>query len=199
MAGPRAADKARTALEAWIKRSRRYFKEQGWDDFRAISIEIAGSEDIYGPHGKGQAIREVMGKYGVHHNDPKALAFASREMAYLATSGPPAMTGFAAGRARPQPLMRVHSTRVDKESVPVRVILGEQLIIEKVYTSESSHAIQALDYSGALPTSDEVKRVVVELEQLVFARSGDKGDNANIGLILSTPRICAVYRRATNG
>jgi len=187
MAGPRSADKARTALDAWIKRTRRYFKQQGWEDYRQVSIEIAGAEDTYGKHSKAQDSREVMGKYGVHHNDPQALMFASREMAYLATSGPPAMSGFGAGRVRPQPLMRVHSTLMPKRDVEVKVVLGQALKTLAVYDNESSPVNQRMDYDGELPQSDPLGRVSVELEQLVFARSGDKGDNANIGLICRKP------------
>ncbi len=187
MAGPRAADKARTALNAWIARTRQYFKQQGWEDYRQVSIEIAGAEDIYGPHSRAQDTREVMGKYGLQHNDPQALQFASHEMAYLATSGPPAMSGFAAGRARPQPLMRVHSTLIAKRDVKVKVVLGQTLLFNEALASEASSATPPLDFTGALPQSYPRERVTVELEQLVFARSGDKGDNANIGLICRRP------------
>lgn len=187
MAGPRAADKARTALQAWVARTRHYFAQQGWEDYRQVSIEIAGAEDIYGPHSRAQDTREVMGKYGVHHDDPQALQFASREMAYLATSGPPAMSGFAAGRARPQPLMRVHSALTPKRDVNVKVVLGQTLLFDQAFASEASSATPPLDYTGALPQSHPQARVTVELEQLVFARSGDKGDSANIGLICRRP------------
>jgi hypothetical protein len=187
MAGPRAADKARTALEAWVTRTSRYFKQQGWQDYRQVSIEIAGAEDTYGKHSRAQNTREVMGKYGVHHNDPKALVFASREMAYLATSGPPAMTGFGAGRVQPQPLMRVHSTLILKRSIQVKVVLGKEQVVQAVYINDASSVTAQVDYCGDLPESDPLGRVTVDLERLVFARSGDKGDNANIGIICRRP------------
>ena len=48
--GPRALDKARTALEAWIRRVRQYFEEQGLPDFREVDLEYFGAEHTYGPH-----------------------------------------------------------------------------------------------------------------------------------------------------
>ena len=187
MAGPRAADKARTALEAWVARTRRVFKDKGWGDYRQVSIEIVGAEDTYGPHSQGQNTREVMGKYGVHHDNPQALTFASMEMAYLATSGPPAMTGFGAGRVRPQPLMRVHSTMIDKFLVPVTVQLGSTVIKQEAYLSTESTRREPLGFTGKLPSAPNDQWIDVPLANLVFARSGDKGDNANIGLLSRTP------------
>jgi hypothetical protein len=189
MAGPRSADKARTSLNAWVERTRRVFAERGMDDYRQVSIEIAGAEGIYGPHARQDDTREVMGKYGLHHDSKEALVFAAMEMAYLATSGPPAMTGFGAGRARPQPLMRVHSCFVDKHLVPVKVQLGKELIIDKVYASASSETVTPLSYAEGVALDDGLEMQIVTLDRLVFARSGDKGDNANIGLISRRPEF----------
>lgn len=195
MAGPRSSDKARASLNAWIKRTRKAFEVKGWDDYRRVSIEIAGAEDTYGPHSTQYNSREVMGKYGLHHNDKKALMFASMEMAYLATSGPPALSGFGAGRARPQPLMRVHSTMLDKSLVNVIVQLGDKVIIDKCYQNEASNTTQSpsLKTIAAPDTASEMQTVT--LDALVYARSGDKGDNANIGLICRRPSYLPYIER----
>ncbi len=187
MAGPRSADKARTGLNAWLTRTREVFEEKAWGDYRRTSIEIAGAEELYGPHSQQQNSREVVGKFGLHHDNKSALTFAAMEMAYLATSGPPAMAGFGAGRARPQPLMRVHSTLIDKSLIPVNVLLGDATIIKKHYQNDDSMAsIPASIESIPSPdTKAEMRRV--PLETLVYGRSGDKGNNANIGLICRKP------------
>ena len=184
MAGPRSAEKARTALDAWVRRTQHQFIALGWDDYRRVDIQIAGAEDGYGPHSRAQNTREVMGKFGLHHDNRQALVFASMEMAYLATSGPPGMSGFGAGRARPQPLMRVHSCMLEKRHVPVKVQLGDQIIIKNSYESDASLAAKQPAYKADDQASLEADDMVsVPLERLVFGRSGDKGDNANIGLI----------------
>lgn len=191
MGGLRCADKARTSLNAWVERTRRVFAERGLPDYREVSIEIVGAEDTYGPHARTQNTREVMGKYGLHHNSREALQFASNEMAYLATSAAPGMSGFGAGRARPQPLMRVHSTLINKSKVPVKVQLGNELIVEKCYDDAETSAlnpkckmqIEPLEYIG--------ESIQVPLEKIAYARSGDKGDNANIGIIARQPEYLA--------
>jgi hypothetical protein len=183
MGGQRCADKARTSLNAWVKRTRSAFTAKGLDDYRAVSIEIIGSEDTYGPHARSQNTREVMGKYGLHHNDKNALIFASAEMAYLATSATPGMSGFGAGRTRPQPLMMVHSTLINKDAVPVKVQVGDNIIADRCYSTTQDSAPTAKYHYQLDPTDGSIATKVVELEQLAYARSGDKGNNANIGII----------------
>jgi hypothetical protein len=87
--GLRARDKAQTCLEAWVKRVRRHFEENGIEDFRAVDFEYLGAEHSYGPHANPavQAGREIVAKFGLHHDDPNALQFAANEMMYLGTSG----------------------------------------------------------------------------------------------------------------
>jgi hypothetical protein len=187
MAGLRSDKKARASLDAWVKRTRGVFKAKGWADYREVSLDVVGTESIYGPHGCVEDSREVMGKYGLHHDSREALKFAAMEMAYLATSATPGMTGFGFGRAQPQPLMKVHSTLLDKNQVVVKVQLGSDIIIDRAYeTSEISIPAAKskfpMDISGAqFETQQEM--VEVPLEQLAYARSGDKGDNANIGIV----------------
>jgi hypothetical protein len=187
MAGLRSDKKARASLDAWVKRTRGVFKAKGWADYREVSLDVVGTESIYGPHGCVEDSREVMGKYGLHHDSREALKFAAMEMAYLATSATPGMTGFGFGRAQPQPLMKVHSTLLDKNQVVVKVQLGSDIIIDRAYeTSEISIPAAKskfpTDISGAqFETQQEM--VEVPLEQLAYARSGDKGDNANIGIV----------------
>ena len=140
MGGLRAADKARASLQAWVERTRRVFSEKGLPDYRQVCIEIIGAEDTYGPHAKTQDTREVMAKFGLHHDSFEALLFASHEMAYLATSATPGMSGFSAGRVKPQPLMRIHSALLDKNEVAVTVQLGDKVLVDKTY-GEAKRAI----------------------------------------------------------
>ncbi len=183
IAGLRAAEKARCNMDAWVARTRRYFAEHGLEDYRRVSLEVIGAEDTYGPHAAARGTREVMAKFGLHHDNPRALQFAANEMAYLATSAAPGMSGFAAGRARPQPLMKIHSALLDKSEVTVTVQLGESKLLNQSYQTKDRSSprpkarqqLPAFDYQGEwLP---------VPLEKLAYARSGDKGNNANIGVI----------------
>jgi len=197
IAGLRAADKARVNLNAWVKRTEQYFSENNIAPYEEVSIEIVGTEDTYGPHKQNIEPREVMAKYGLQHNSPKALTFASAELAYLATSATPGMTAFGISRTKPQPLMRVHSTLIDKRNVPVLIQLNDKVIIEQCYLSKADSPDSELaefgfnqtELNAVKPQSDWQE---VILEQLAYARSGDKGDNANIGVIARKPEYMAL-------
>jgi hypothetical protein len=192
ISGLRAADKARCDMDAWIKRTRRYFAGHGIADYRQVSLEVIGAEDTYGPHARALDTREVMGKYGLHHDNPAALKFAAAELAYLATSGPPAMSGFGAGRARPQPLMVVHSALIDKDQVPVTVQLGDTVLFEQCYLTPALSTATAKYQMQIAPCDHQGDWIEVPLEQLAYARSGDKGNNANIGIIARKPEYLSL-------
>ena len=201
MGGQRSALKARTSLEAWVKRTQKVFAQKGIADYRQVCIEIIGAEDTYGPHATAQNTREVMGKFGLHHNSKEALIFASMEMAYLATSATPGMSGFAAGRVRPQPLMRVHSTLIDKTAVAVTIQLGSKVIVNRVFESAASTKTPKCTFGPQVSKAqidDNQPMVEVPLEQLAYARSGDKGNNANVGIIARKPEyLPALYQQLT--
>lgn len=184
LAGPRSADKARTGAEAWIRRVRKAFNERGIPDFRDVSIEVVGAEAVYGPHGQANDTREVMCKFGLHHNDPKALAFASAELAYLGTSGTPGMSGLGGGRVKPQPLMRIHSGLIKKADVSVKVQVGDTVISEEPYDVEETSNLANGPAMPVAPAEVQSDWVEVSLEALCYARSGDKGNKANVGLMV---------------
>lgn len=192
IAGPRARDKALTNLNAWVGRTRKALKAKQLPDYRQVSIEALGSEEIYGPHARAQDTREVLGKFGLHHDMREALVFAAAEMAYLATSAAPGMSGFGAGRARPQPLMKVHSGLIAKSDVPVTVQLGEEIVSERCYEGAESTPTSH-DEVPKVPSIAEKRHLVsVPLEVLAYARSGDKGDHANIGLMAREDRFLPI-------
>ncbi len=187
--GLRARDKAQTCFEAWITRVRRYFNDNGMADFRAVDMEYLGTEHSYGPHANEalKNTREVVAKFGLHHDDPNALQFAANEMMYLGTSGAPGMYGLGGGRPRPSGLIQIHSALLDKSCVPVTVQLGSEVLSNKTYESVSSAPTPKCHFEI---DDHETREGAVEvlLEKLAFARSGDKGNNANIGVIARQAR-----------
>ncbi|MDH3491306.1 MAG: DUF1446 domain-containing protein [Gammaproteobacteria bacterium] len=183
MGGPRVADKIRTSLNAWVDRTKRVFEARGLGDYRDVCIEVIGAEDTYGPHARTGDTREAMGKYGLHHDSREALQFAAAEVAYLATSATPGMSAFGAGRARPQPLMRVHSALLAKEQVQVQVQVGNKIVKNQSYQSPGASTPAVNSHFEVDESNVQDDWVDIELGRLVYARSGDKGRNANVGVI----------------
>ena len=182
-----AAKKGRASANAIIEKVRRQLLAQNMGDFTGVDIHCIGAEETYGPHARDGAknTREVVVKIAVHHPQPKALKLFAREIAQAATAMSPGFTGFFGG-GRPEPSMipKLWSTLVPKTQVPIEVQVGEMKLAVMVPT-QGGFVAPALE----LPKSDgppvvlEGTIIQVPLHRLALARSGDKGDHANIGVI----------------
>jgi len=188
LGGREAAAKGRHSAEAIIKKTRRLFAEKGMADYRDVSIEVIGSEATYGPHARAQDSREVVVKIAAKHDQKEALSLLGREIAPMSTGGVVGMTGsFGAGRASPSPVIRMFSCLVPKTTVPVTVdIAGHRIALQEGARSGGFDA-------GSLPVEAPPAKPLtgatetVPLVALAYGRSGDKGDNANIGIFARRP------------
>ena len=182
-----------TAPTPIIKKTRRMFREKNMGDYRDLSIEIIGGEATYGPHARTQDSREVVVKIAAKHDQKEALGLLGREIAPMATGGVVGMTGsFGAGRASPSPVIRMFSCLVPKTLVPVTIeIDGRSITMER---AAKSGGFTAADLPAEAPpapplptTGPNAATETVPLVALAYGRSGDKGDNANIGIFARRP------------
>ena len=199
--GREAAAKAQCVAAAILKRTRRLFAEAGYGDYRSVSIEELGAESMYGPHARTQGTREVILKIAVAHAEERALELFAREIFPSATSMAQGITGFTGGRPAVQPIMRLASCLVPKSQLHVTVEVDgrrEEWVpqvpspLERRTARASSPAAAA---SGPSP-GHEGRAVDVPLVRLAHARSGDKGDTANIGVIARRPEFVPVLAEA---
>jgi hypothetical protein len=193
LGGREAVAKGQASADAIIKKTRRMFRERNMGDYRDLSIEIIGGEATYGPHARTQDSREVVVKIAAKHDQKEALALLGREIAPMATGGVVGMTGsFGAGRSSPSPVIRMFSCLVPKTLVPVTIeIDGRSITME---CAAKSGGFTAADLpieppaAPPLPTSGpNAATETVPLVALAYGRSGDKGDNANIGIFARRP------------
>lgn len=182
-----AARKGRASASAVVDKVRRQLLTAGWGDFTGVDIHCIGAEESYGPHARAgaAATREVVVKIAVQHVNPKALKLFSREIAQAATGMAPGFTGyFGGGRPEPHMVPRLFSTLVPKPQVPVEVVVGEarhavQIPAGVPYEPPAAEPVHAAEAP--------VDAVEVPLIRLAWARSGDKGDHANIGVAARRP------------
>ncbi len=182
-----AAAKGRRTAEAILKRTRRLFVDRNLADYREASIEILGAEATYGPHARAAGAREVMVKIGVRHDTREALEIFAREIAPAALAMAPGITGLYGGRPSVQPAVRLFSFLIDKDRVPAAVTIDGVSTPVARPSAPGDGPGPAPAAALPEPPAGETVDGTLPLIALARARSGDKGDSANIGVIARDP------------
>ena len=180
-----AVAKAERTAAAILERTRTLLAEAGLADFSATHVEVLGAEASYGPHGRARGAREVMMRVVADHADRSALELFAREIAPAGTSWSPGTTGPGGGRPSVAPLIRPLAFMLHKSAVEVSFTLADH-----------RHPVAIELHGGALPaasapqvppfmaSNDEgAGTTTLPLIRLAWARSGDKGNLSNIGVV----------------
>ncbi len=190
--GQDAVAKARRTGEAILERTRELFAQQGLADYSRTRIEVLGSElGNFGPQARGLASREVVLQLAVMHPDKAALDLFAREIAPAGTSWSPGTTG-ASGRPSPSPCIRQFAFLLDKSRVAPRVLLDSEPLQVPIPEGGTTPPRPPDPELPALPAPED--GVEVPLVRLAWARSGDKGDSSNIGVIARRPEWLPLLR-----
>lgn len=193
LGGIDAARKAERVANALIEKSNRLFQERKLGAFTQTSIEILGTETTYGSKASTRNSREVIVKIGVKHPNKQALEFFGREIAQAATGMAPGITGIVGGRPKPLPVIRLFSCLVPKDQVSLAIV-----------TENQSHPV-TLPHSQFAPLPAPVESIAdnaisgdikVPLIKLAWARSGDKGNHSNIGVMARDPAYLPFIKAA---
>ncbi|NWD91748.1 acyclic terpene utilization AtuA family protein, partial [Pseudomonas sp. K5002] len=184
IAGIDAVAKAERVSQAIINKTSELFSQRGWAPYTDINIELLGSEATYGPHAQRQDCREVVVKLAVRHPSKQALVLFAREIAQAATGMAPGLTGIVGGRPTVYPLIRLFSFLIDKRACQLQVdFLGERHACELPVAKPLNTSIALIDPPKPQGRAD----ANVPLVKLAVARSGDKGNHSNIGVIAREP------------
>ena len=181
-----ASKKAEKLAAAIFVASRRTLKLYGLPDFSETSVEVIGAESQYGAAAQSGRYREVALKVAAKHADAAGIGILLKEMTGLGLATPPGLCGFAGGRPKPSPIVRLFSFELPKGAVTPQVEINGQLI-DCPDTQGTALDVQSIVRPAvpALPSSGNL--VEVPLVALAYARSGDKGNKANIGIIARKP------------
>jgi hypothetical protein len=190
-AGVGAAGKAERMGRAVIARTERIGAERGLPGFDETSVEVVGSGQLMGRAPDPSATEAVV-KIGVRGGARELLEIFSTEFASMALVAQ-GMTGVFAGRPRVAPVFEVYHLQVDKAKAPVQIVVdGVRSGVEISPGSPGARtSTPQLDDVDASIGADAVE---VPLVSIAVARSGDKGDNANIGVIARCPEFEPILR-----
>ncbi len=187
-----AVAKARRTGEAILERTRGIFKKMGLPDYSAAYVEVIGAETQYGPHARTSQAREVMMRVAVNHPIKQALDIFAREIAPAGTSWSPGTTGPALSRPSVSPLIKQFAFTLPKRQVEISVTMDGKSHTVEVPLDGGYQVAQSVASAGAADIADSEKSLAVPLIRLAYARSGDKGNISNIGVIPRNPEYLPI-------
>ncbi|WP_372574649.1 acyclic terpene utilization AtuA family protein [Ruegeria jejuensis] len=181
MNGRNAGRKARAFAQAGLDRARARLRDMGAPDFTETALEAFGGHPGQGDY------QEIAFKAAVRHPDARAVGLFLKELTGTALATPPGLHFFTgAGRPKPTPVVALFSFLIEAADITCRVTLDEdELAFAPGLPSPPRETLEPAPQPPAPETGGE--QATVPLEQLAWARSGDKGDSASIGVIARHP------------
>ena len=194
-----AARKAQRTGEAILERTSELIDKAGWGPYTRTRIEVLGAESCFGPHAQTQGAREVIMRVTAMHPRKEALDLLAREVAPAGTSWSPGTTGSGGGRASAAPSIKQFGFLLHKAQLTPKVVINNivEISIETnlqsslVENSQSASENIANLVEKSTIISDEIE---IQLIHVAHARSGDKGNTSNIGVIARHPDLLPVLR-----
>ncbi len=139
---------------------------------------------------------ETVLRIAVEADDRAAVEQFARELMPLVTAGPPGTTGYAEGRPHPHPVFRYWPCLIERDRVTPRVeLICEASVSRPNHVARRASGRRPPDDSrmDAIKTNENVRGptpagslaavVPQRIGDLAYARSGDKGTGANIGVV----------------
>lgn len=181
IAGREAPQKAQVIADAILAKCERVLAMRSVPPFSEKSVEILGIESTYGDHAKTLNSREVVVKIAVKHMFKEACMFFASEIAQASTGMAPALAGIVGGRPKASPVIKLFSFLIDKNQVNVEIDFdGQRYPIEIPQGVSTEQLLTLTAGENAVYQGDEIE---VPLIEIAHARSGDKGNHSNIGVI----------------
>ena len=197
--GMDAKGKAQRTGEAILERTSELIEKAGWGPYTRTHIEVLGAESCFGPHARASAAREVILRVTAMHPRKEALDLLAREVAPAGTSWSPGTTGSGGGRSSAAPSIKQFGFLLDKARLHPKVNINnsEITIIEDDWKS-SNEFKQSIAINNDINNVENEVNISGEIETLLIniahARSGDKGDISNIGVVARHPELLPVLR-----
>ena len=180
--GKDALQKGEIIGTAIIKRCSAIFKENKLIDFSNTSFDIIGSDSIYGPKKNNYKTKEIVLRIVVNHYQKEALVIFSKELAQAVTGMTAGVINYLGARPKVSPSVRLFSFLLPKEQIKIRVKIKKKILQISPYECKVIRRNPRISYLKK-EISPLEKDHLVPLIKLAYARSGDKGDHANIGVI----------------
>ncbi len=190
--GHDAVEKADRAGRAVLER----LKHRGVT-FRESRVECLGTDACRPWSGRppfSPQLTETVLRLSVADDSREAVTRFTRELMPLITAGPPGTTGYAEGRPSVHPLFRYWPCLIARNRVIPRLEVVSQASArpQRMVAAGMTPAQWSGDEVAALPCLKlDAPPVHRFLRDIAYARSGDKGIHANIGVVARRPELYA--------
>jgi len=192
--GPHAAAKAERIADTLITRSETIFRAKNLAPFKATHIEALGAEASYGEKSLTRATREVLLRLAVVHDSRDALEIFGRELGSIGLSTAPGVTGIYSGRPKPTPVVKLFTLFLNKSALPPPTLtIAETPATPLTIPLTGGYTPPEPQHGETAP--DTTDTITIPLEKLAYARSGDKGNSANIAIFARKPEYLPWLRR----
>jgi hypothetical protein len=181
ISAPEAVDKARAFAALFWKRLGLEFAD--------TLTELVGHSACWGPLAPASDPPEVLLRLSVRDADKSRIEAFAKMVPAVILSGPPgvAVTG---GRPQPQEVVAYWPALVPRDRVKPRLVTRDgERTLEWPTPLAPAQAPPALPRATWPRAKGGARKVEVPLTRLAHARSGDKGDTCNIGVIARVPEI----------
>ncbi|MDQ9038604.1 acyclic terpene utilization AtuA family protein [Acinetobacter seifertii] len=181
IAGREAPQKAQVIADAILAKCERVLAMRSVPLFSEKSVEILGIESTYGAHAQALNSREVVVKIAVKHMFKEACMFFASEIAQASTGMAPALAGIVGGRPKASPVIKLFSFLIDKNQSNIEIDFDGNRYPVEIPRGTSTEQFNTLAAGeSAVYQGNEIE---VPLIEIAHARSGDKGNHSNIGVI----------------
>ncbi len=189
IAGYDAPLKARRVAAAVLNRVGKMLADAGLAPFGDVAVDVIGDEALYGASADPRRTppREVVLRVCVQHARPEACELFAKESVGTALAMTTGRCAIDAGRPSASPMVRLYSFLIDKAFVKISVRLDGAEIPFAPFLPPKDHVDVVTHPTVADTPLPAGRRIEVPLVRLAVARSGDKGDGSNIGVIARRP------------
>jgi hypothetical protein len=191
-----AVAKVRHYSDALLRRVRRLLAERGMADFDRTAVHVIGAETLWGENVSAHAAeaREVVVQIDVRHQEKAAIELFSKETTGVALSMTTGRCGVGeAGRPKATPVVAQFAFLLDKsEVVPVVSVDGLSLGFVSPHQPHAPAPPPSAPPKAAVCDRPRSTRRLIDI---AVARSGDKGNSANVGLMARKPEFYEVLCR----
>jgi Acyclic terpene utilisation family protein AtuA len=182
VSGPETLKKAKVITDIFWKKVGEKFEETRTD--------IVGAGSIWPSALNNYEPNEIYLRFSASDHDSNKFESFSKSLATIILSGPAGMAVTGGGRPKPSPVIAYWPTLIDRTKITAHVTVidtnGSEATADIPYTlpakgASLSKVITSVPLKVKKPKSS--RQIEIRLRDIAYARSGDKGDTCNIGVL----------------